>query len=51
MTIVGRIQKQLDARNLTAGVFINIKKAFDTVEHNIFLEKLDYYGVRGAART
>ena len=47
MTIVERIQKQLDAGNYTAGVFVDLKKAFDTVDHNLLLEKLDYYGIRG----
>ena len=42
MTIVERIQKQLDAENYTAGIFVNLKKAFDTVDHNTLLEKLDY---------
>ena len=50
MTIVERIQKQLDAGNYTAGVFVDLKKAFDTVDHNILLEKLDYYGIRGVAK-
>ena len=50
MTIVGRIQKQLAAGNYTAGVFVDLKKAFDTVDHNILLEKLDYYGIRGVAK-
>ena len=31
MAIVERIQKQLDAGNYTAGVFVDLKKAFDTV--------------------
>ena len=43
MTIVERIKKQLDAGNYTAGVFVELKEAFDTVGHNILLEKLDYY--------
>ena len=50
MTIVERIQKQLDAGNCTAGVFVDLKKAFDTVDHNILLENLDYYGMRGVAK-
>ena len=40
-------KSNLDAGNFTAGVFTDLKKAFDTVNHNILLEKLDYYGIRG----
>ena len=50
MTIVERIQKQLDAGSYTVGVFVDLKKAFNTVDHNILLEKLDYYGIRGVAK-
>ena len=47
MTIVEIIQKQLDAGNYTAGVFIDLTKAFNAVtDHNILLEKLDYCGIR-----
>ena len=27
--------------------FIGFEKAFDTVSHDILLEKLDHYGIRG----
>ena len=50
MTIVESIQKQLDAGNYTAGVFVDLKKAFNTVDHNILLEKPDCYGIRGVAK-
>ena len=50
MAIEESIQKQLDAGNCTAGVFFDLKKAFDTVDHNILLEKLGYYGIGEVAK-
>ena len=49
MSIVENIQTLLDDGKYSAGVFVDLKKAFDTVDHNILLKKLDYYGVRGIA--
>ena len=49
MSIVENIQTQLDDGKYSAGVFVDLKKAFDTIDHNILLKKLDYYGVRGIA--
>ena len=47
LDIVNAIQTNMDNRLFSCGIFIALKKAFDTVDHKIILRKLDHYGVRG----
>ena len=44
---VNIIQNNMDSKLFTCGIFIDLKKAFDTVDHGILLQKLDHYGIRG----
>ena len=41
----------MDNKMYSCGVFIDLEKAFDTVNHNILLKKLNYYGIRGLANS
>ena len=47
LDIVENIREKLDNKTFSCGVFIDLEKAFDTVHHEILLQKLEFYGIRG----
>ena len=49
MELIEAITSNLDNHLVTTGVFIDLKKAFDTIDHSIFIKELFHYGVRGIA--
>lgn len=49
LSIVDRIQRAIDDRDFSCGIFLDCSKAFNTINHEILLRKLEFYGIRGIA--
>ena len=44
-----KISSAIDNNEVTVEIFIDLSKAFDTFNHQILLDKLQHYGIRGIA--
>ena len=47
INLVNTLLQSIDKGEMTLGIFIDFKKAFDTINHSILSDKLEYYGIRG----
>ena len=48
MQLVDKINNAVEKNETTVGVYLDLSKAFGTIDHNILLHKLDHYGFRGS---
>ena len=45
--VIDRVIKKMDSNDIPISVYLYLSKAFDTLDHNILLHKLNHYGIRG----
>ena len=48
-TLTTKITEAIENNEFTVGKFLDLSKAFDTVNHSIVIEKQEHYGIRGIA--
>ena len=49
LSIVDKINEAIDHHDYACGIFLDLSKAFNTINHDIPITKLEFYGVRGLA--
>ena len=49
ISLIENIEKATNNKMLLCGVFADLQKAFNTIDHNILLHKLSHYGIRDLA--
>ena len=47
--LIDRVILDLDKSEIPFSIFIDLSKAFDTLDHNMLINKLQYYGIKGTA--
>ena len=46
LLITDKIQNSIEKKLFSCGIFLDLSKAFDTINHDILIQKLEYYGIK-----
>ena len=49
ISLIENIEQAINNKMFVSGVFVDLKKTSDTVDHDILLHKLCHYGIRNIA--
>ena len=49
LELIDRLMEEIDKKNIPIAIFLDLSKAFDTLNHTILLRKLKYYGFKDSA--
>ena len=50
LVLLTKFNRQFDQGDLSCDIFLDFSRAFDSVDHAILIEKLDFYGIRGISK-